>query len=66
MTEGLLRAIADEERELAELGLTPGSDEAADWAWTLTFLEGKPVIELTDGTVIREHEAGILVTRDEP
>lgn len=29
-------------------------DEDTDaWRWTLTWLEGKPVIELDDGTVIR-------------
>ncbi len=24
-----------------------------NWRWTLTWLEGKPVVELDDGTVIR-------------
>lgn len=33
------------------LGSTvPGS---SDWRWTLTWLEGRPVVELDDGTVIR-------------
>ncbi|WP_223690359.1 hypothetical protein [Leifsonia poae] len=27
--------------------------ETTGWRWTLTWLEGKPVIELDDGTVIR-------------
>lgn len=65
LSNDLRRAIAEEEAELAGLGLTAGSDAAAEWAWTLTFLEGAPVVELTDGTVIREHEAGILVTRED-
>ncbi|MEJ3404029.1 hypothetical protein WDJ51_04740 [Rathayibacter sp. YIM 133350] len=28
-------------------------DATPDWRWTLTWLEGKPVVELDDGTVIR-------------
>jgi hypothetical protein len=27
--------------------------DTANWRWTLTWLEGKPVVELDDGTVIR-------------
>jgi hypothetical protein len=27
--------------------------DTASWRWTLTWLEGKPVVELDDGTVIR-------------
>ena len=36
-----------------------------DWRWTLTWLEGKPVIELDDGTVIRynEHEDTATITQ---
>jgi hypothetical protein len=28
------------------------------WRWTLTWLEGRPVVELDDGTVIRVDHAG--------
>ncbi|ASD22328.1 MULTISPECIES: hypothetical protein [Cryobacterium] len=28
-------------------------DDTSAWRWTLTWLEGNPVIELDDGTVIR-------------
>ena len=42
----MLAAVADVERELA------GLDTDA-WRWTLTWLEGRPVVELDDGTVIR-------------
>ncbi|THG35237.1 hypothetical protein E6C70_04025 [Glaciibacter flavus] len=28
-------------------------DATGEWRWTLTWLEGRPVIELDDGTVIR-------------
>ncbi len=27
-------------------------DHAAEWRWTLTWLEGRPRVELDDGTVI--------------
>ncbi|HEY0247541.1 MAG TPA: hypothetical protein VGC45_04685 [Gryllotalpicola sp.] len=27
--------------------------DASTWRWTLTWLEGRPVVELDDGTVIR-------------
>jgi hypothetical protein len=31
--------------------------DTASWRWTLTWLEGKPVVELDDGTVIRYNPA---------
>ena len=34
-----------------DLALLP--DDTSGWRWTLTWLEGNPVIELDDGTVIR-------------
>lgn len=30
--------------------------ETDGWRWTLTWLEGKPVAELDDGTIIRYNE----------
>lgn len=36
-----------------EEDLTVLTDDTSAWRWTLTWLEGKPVIELDDGTVIR-------------
>ncbi|WBU39004.1 hypothetical protein [Homoserinibacter sp. YIM 151385] len=41
-------AIAGVELELAEEGV-----DAAAWRWTLTWLEGRPVAQLDDGTTIR-------------
>ena len=29
------------------------AEDTSTWRWTLTWLEGNPVIELDDGTVIR-------------
>lgn len=57
---GMRAAIDDEERTLVELG----ADTAA-WRWTLTFLEGQPVVELDDGTTIRMDGDDALVTRED-
>ena len=36
------------------------------WRWTLTWLEGHPVAELEDGTVVREdYDGGIVVTTED-
>lgn len=34
------------------------------WRWTLTWLEGRPVVELDDGTVIRVSHDGAIITED--
>lgn len=39
-------AVATVEVELAAI-------DTSQWRWTLTWLEGNPVVELDDGTVIR-------------
>ena len=51
-------AIHGVEEELAE------SDQpTAGWAWTLTFLEGRPIVDLDDGTRIRMSDGEVaLVT----
>ena len=41
-----------------------GIDTTA-WRWTLTWLEGRPVAELDDGTTIRMGHDGV-VTVEEP
>lgn len=46
LPDGLLEAISSVEAEVAHL-------DTAAWRWTLTYLEGQPVAELDDGTVIR-------------
>lgn len=51
----VVEAIASVEGELAGVS----SD---GWRWTLTWLEGRPVVELDDGTVIRiDHEGAVIV-----
>ena len=42
----MISAVSEVERELVDLDTTA-------WRWTLTWLEGRPVVELDDGTVIR-------------
>ncbi|QIZ98647.1 hypothetical protein [Leifsonia sp. PS1209] len=48
LPEVVAYAVTTVEEELV------ATDVATDgWKWTLTWLEGKPVVELDDGTVIR-------------
>lgn len=46
-------AVAGVERELADEGV-----DASGWRWTLTWLEGRPVVELDDGTTISPDPLG--------
>ncbi|WP_349897136.1 hypothetical protein [Parafrigoribacterium soli] len=48
LPDAVLDAVRAVESELRDA--VPGS---AEWRWTLTWLEGRPVVELDDGTVIR-------------
>jgi hypothetical protein len=38
------------------------SFDTSTWRWTLTWLEGRPVVELDDGTVIRVAHDRTVVT----
>lgn len=49
-------AVAEVEAEL------DGIDTSA-WRWTLTWLEGRPVVELDDGTTLRLDPLDGSVTR---
>jgi hypothetical protein len=61
LPEVMVGAIADVESELDELkGVDTGS-----WRWTLTWLEGRPVVELDDGTVLHYDPATETVTRSQ-
>ncbi|MGN6127048.1 MAG: hypothetical protein ACTHON_10815 [Humibacter sp.] len=40
--------------------------DASTWRWTLTWLEGHPVVELDDGTVIRYHPGEDTATVSQP
>jgi hypothetical protein len=39
--------------QIAAIEATLGPDEATTLRWTLTWLEGRPVVELDDGRMIR-------------
>ncbi|MFC5501943.1 hypothetical protein ACFPJ4_06775 [Lysinimonas soli] len=41
-----------------------GSDDPRTWRWTLTWLEGRAVAELDDGTVLRHDPATDTVLRE--
>ncbi len=55
----LVTAIAGVETELDAV-------DTSSWRWTLTFLEGRPVVELDDGTVLRYEPATETVLRTQP
>lgn len=61
LPECVRHAIADVELELAGL-----SDDTSAWYWTLTYLEGRPVVQLDDGTTVRvDHQGNVTVTLED-
>lgn len=48
LPEQIVSAISNVETELSQL-----SQDTSNWYWTLTYLEGRPVVQLDDGTTIR-------------
>jgi hypothetical protein len=52
-------AVAEVESELSGV-------DTAQWRWTLTWLEGRPVVELDDGTTLRYDTASDSVSRQNP
>ena len=60
LPEIVVTAVRDVEGELASAGT-----DTSDWRWTLTWLEGKPVLELDDGTTItyRPDEDAAYITQ---
>lgn len=59
LTDDVRAAIATVEAELDGL-------DVADWRWTLTWLEARPVLELDDGTVIHvAHDGSVHITGTE-
>ena len=57
LPESVIDAIGTVESELAGVDTT-------QWRWTLTWLEGRPVVELDDGTVIRISPDGAVSVSD--
>jgi len=50
-----LYAIAEQEAELRPLKV-----DTSNWYWTLTYLEGRPIVELDDGTRISSDAEGTM------
>jgi hypothetical protein len=56
----ILYAIAEQEAELRPLKV-----DTSQWRWTLTYLEGRPIVTLDDGTTIRISAGGnVTVTQE--
>ncbi len=55
----MVAAVAAVEVDLAGLDTT-------GWRWTLTWLEGRPVVELDDGTTLRYDPVDDSVTVESP
>jgi hypothetical protein len=54
LTDDVLEAISFVESDLADV-------DTSQWRWTLTWLEGRPVAELDDGTIVRVGHDGKVV-----
>ena len=50
----MVSAVREVEAEVADI-------DTSMWRWTLTWLEGRPIAELDDGTVLRLSAAGDVV-----
>lgn len=59
LPDSVVAAIATVEIELAGIDTT-------GWRWTLTWLEGRPVVELDDGTTLRYDPHTEAVTVEAP
>ena len=57
--ETLRAAIREAEAELTGV-------ETTGWRWTLTWLEGRPIAELDDGTTLRYDPVADAVTVESP
>ena len=55
LTGEILDGIASVESEIGELSV-----DASTWRWTLTWLEGRPVCELDDGTLVTIDASGVV------
>lgn len=50
---------------VAEVEAGLGGIDTAQWRWTLTWLEGRPIVQLDDGTTLRYDPATGAVLRTE-
>ena len=56
LPDAVVAAVRDVETELGDV-------DTGTWRWTLTWLEGRPVVELDDGTTLRYDPASGEVER---
>lgn len=59
LPDAVTEAVRQVEAELAGF-------DASSWRWTLTWLEGRPVVELDDGTTIRLDGSGTATVTPAP
>jgi hypothetical protein len=59
LSTGMRDAIHSLEVELDDV-------DTSMWRWTLTWLEGHPIAELEDGTIVREdYDGSVVVTAED-
>ena len=56
LPDAMVAAVREVEGELVDV-------DTSAWRWTLTWLEGRPVVELDDGTTLRFDPASGAVSR---
>jgi hypothetical protein len=54
----VVAAVAEVEAEVSEI-------DTSTWRWTLTWLEGRPIVELDDGTTLRYDPQTETVSRSQ-
>lgn len=61
LPEAVRAAVRTVEAELAD-----DDQDTAGWGWTLTYLEGAPIVDLDDGTRIRltDQDVALVTSRD--
>ncbi|CAD5996209.1 hypothetical protein [Agreia sp. COWG] len=65
--ERLPQVVSDAVEEV-EAALAEAKTDTSGWNWTLTWLEGKPVCELDDGTLVEydaDEDQAIVTPYDE-
>ena len=58
LPDAVVAAVREVETELGDV-------DTSAWRWTLTWLEGRPVVELDDGTTLRVDPLTGSVSRTE-
>jgi hypothetical protein len=57
LSDAVTDAVRRVEGDLADF-------DTAGWCWTLTWLEGRAVVELDDGTLVREASDGSVTVTE--